>query len=336
MKRPPKYEVSEAMRPPPRVVRDPPVAGRARVPTRVGSWDSQLPSSRSVSVCTSLACQSRRSSPSVLFVARSSERPETVTGAPVALARATKRAAESGLTPNRTSVPGSALASEGNAWPRQRPCSAANTNSRLGTMGPPIPPPSWFCVAPWPNGDAVASPHANERSRSAYVNEPCGTLVPPRVVEAMSPPENWPRATSYALVTTRIERTASCGTLPEPNDRPSSVMLFPVGRCPATENAVAVESLSRIPRTPGCKVATVLRSEALMGRRARRSGSKLRALEPGPAPSLRALERALTVMGSSGTANSPIRMLASIRSSSAWRATLTCAGAMPMKRAVSS
>src|SRR2546422_4359770 len=43
---PPKYEVSEAMRPPPRVVRVPPVAGRARVPTRVGSWDSQLPSSR--------------------------------------------------------------------------------------------------------------------------------------------------------------------------------------------------------------------------------------------------------------------------------------------------
>src|SRR5207244_1024303 len=57
MKRPPKYEVSEAMRPPPRVVRVPPVAGTARVPTRVGSWDSQLPSSRSVSVATSPATQ---------------------------------------------------------------------------------------------------------------------------------------------------------------------------------------------------------------------------------------------------------------------------------------
>src|SRR5437762_4495219 len=46
MKCPPKNEVSEAMTPPPRVVRVPPVAGRARLPTRVGSWDSQLPSSR--------------------------------------------------------------------------------------------------------------------------------------------------------------------------------------------------------------------------------------------------------------------------------------------------
>jgi len=50
MKCPPKNEVSEAMTPPPRVVRVPPVAGRARLPTRVGSWDSQLPSSRRVRV----------------------------------------------------------------------------------------------------------------------------------------------------------------------------------------------------------------------------------------------------------------------------------------------
>src|SRR2546427_3941323 len=119
----------------------------------------------------------------------------------------------------------------------------------------------------------------------------------------MTPPENWPRATSYALVTTRIERTASWGTLPEPNDRPSRVTLLAVGRCPATENAVAGESLSRIPRTPGCKVATVLRSEALIGRRASRSGAEVRALEPGPAPSLRPLGRALTVTGPSRTAN---------------------------------
>ena len=167
MKRPPKNEVSEAMTPPPRVVRVPPVAGRARLPTRVGSWDSQLPSSRRVRVWTSLACQSSRSRPSVLFVARSPERPETVTGAPVALARVTKRAAESGLTPSHTSVPGSALTSEGKSWPRQRPCSAANTNSLLGTMGPPMPPPSWFCVMPWPNGDELTSPHSSERSRSA-------------------------------------------------------------------------------------------------------------------------------------------------------------------------
>src|SRR5207244_3493581 len=102
MKCPPKNEVSEAMTPPPRVVRVPPVAGRARLPTRVGSWDSQLPSSRRVRVWTSLACQSSRSRPSVLFVARSPERPATVTGAPVALARVTKRAAECGLTPSHT------------------------------------------------------------------------------------------------------------------------------------------------------------------------------------------------------------------------------------------
>src|SRR6266550_3660032 len=44
---------------------------------------------------------------------------------------------------------------------------------------------------------------------------------------------------------TRSERTASWGTLPEPNDMPSMVMLFAVGRCPATEKAVAVESLPR-------------------------------------------------------------------------------------------
>src|SRR5207247_2505967 len=50
----------------------------------------------------------------------------------------------------------------------------------------------------------------------------------------------------------------------------------------------------------------------------------------------RALERALTVTGSSGTAASPMRILATIRSSSAWRATLTWTAAMPRKRAVSS
>src|SRR5437762_2786994 len=97
MKCPPKNEVSEAITPPPRVVRVPPVAGRARLPTRVGSWDSQLPSSRRVRVWTSLACQSSRSRPSVLFVARSPERPESVTGAPVALARVTQRVGERAL-----------------------------------------------------------------------------------------------------------------------------------------------------------------------------------------------------------------------------------------------
>src|SRR2546425_7990779 len=105
----------------------------------------------------------------------------------------------------------------------------------------------------------------------------------------MTPPENWPRATSYALVTTRIERTASWGTLPEPNDRPSRVTLLAVGRCPATENAVAGESLSRIPRAPGCKGAPGLRSEALIGRGARPPRAELRAPGPRPAPAPPAL-----------------------------------------------
>ena len=71
---------------------------------------------------------------------------------------------------------------------------------------------------------------------------------------------------------TRIERTASWGTLAEPNDMPSMVMLFAVGRCPATEKAVAVESLPRIPSTPGWSVATVFTSETSIGSRASCSG----------------------------------------------------------------
>src|SRR2546430_12210798 len=144
-----------------------------------------------------------------------------------------------------------------------------------------MPPPSWFWVYPWSNGDSVTPPQARPRSRSPYVNDPCGTLVPLRVVDATSPPENWPRATSYVLVTTRVVRRASCGTFPEPNERPSSVMVLAVERWPATENAVLVESVSPIPTTPGARVASVFRSEASIGRRATNSGVRLRSVEPG-------------------------------------------------------
>ena len=77
----------------------------------------------------------------MLSLVRSLGRPGTVTGAPVAWASAMKRAAESGLTPRRSSVAGSALASDVRPWSRQRPCKAPNANSRFGMIGPPIPPP---------------------------------------------------------------------------------------------------------------------------------------------------------------------------------------------------
>src|SRR6266704_1925178 len=148
MKLPLKYDVREANTPSPRVERVPPVAGTARLPTRVGSCESQLPSRRSVSVWASDAFQSRRSRARVVVVLRSAESPETDVGAPLAAASAMNRPAESGLTPRRTSVPASAVVSEGSASPRQRPCSAPNTNNLFETIGPPIPPLSWFCVEP--------------------------------------------------------------------------------------------------------------------------------------------------------------------------------------------
>ena len=61
------------------------------------------------------------------------------------------------------------------------------------------------------------------------VHEPAVEVIArlqPRVVDATCPPVNCPRATSYVLVTTRVLRTASDGTLPAPKLSPSSVMLF--------------------------------------------------------------------------------------------------------------
>src|SRR3989454_3225871 len=48
---------------------------------------------------------------------------------------------------------------------------------------------------------------------------------------------------------------ASCGTIAPPNERPSSVIRLAVGRCPATERAGRVLSVSAIPTTPGASVA---------------------------------------------------------------------------------
>ena len=101
----------------------------------------------------------------MVVVLRSPETPESDMGAPLAAASAMNRAAESGLTPRRISVPASAVVREGSASPRQRPCSAPNTNSLFETIGPPMPPLSWFCVEPWPNAEVVSSPQARERSR---------------------------------------------------------------------------------------------------------------------------------------------------------------------------
>ena len=81
--------------------------------------------------------------------------------------------------------------------------------------------------------------------------EPWTTLVPLRVVEATRPPLNWPRATSYVLVTTRVARIASWGTDPDPKRRPSSVTALASARWPATEKAAAVLSVPPSATTPG-------------------------------------------------------------------------------------
>ncbi len=120
----------------------PPVAGSDSDPIRVGSCEVQRPSSRSVSVCASDGFQSTRTSPLALSFPRSLGISGSVAGTPVAPASETNRAAESPLTPSRARVAGSAELSEVSPSSRQRPWSEPNTNRRLRTMGPPIPPPS--------------------------------------------------------------------------------------------------------------------------------------------------------------------------------------------------
>src|SRR3989442_10364165 len=80
MKFPPKYDVSEAITPPPCSLLVPPAGGSASAPSRVGSCDVQRPSNRSMSVCASVTFQSRRNRPTVLSLVRSLAQ---ATGAPI-------------------------------------------------------------------------------------------------------------------------------------------------------------------------------------------------------------------------------------------------------------
>ena len=157
--------VHEAMAPPLRSERVPPVDGNASESTRVGSCDLQRPFKRSTSVWGSETCQSMRISAVVLSVVRSPSRSGMLIGTPVVPASARKRAASSGLTPSRSRVAESAVTSDGRASARQRPCTAPNAKRRLRTSGPPNPPLRWLSVYPSPNGDDVAPPHARARSR---------------------------------------------------------------------------------------------------------------------------------------------------------------------------
>src|SRR2546422_8379373 len=99
MKPSPKCDDSDAIAPPARCARVPPVAGSASGLTRVGSCELQRLSNRSITVCASARFQSIRTSATLLSVARSPGSAGTVMGTPVAPASARKRAAESGLTP---------------------------------------------------------------------------------------------------------------------------------------------------------------------------------------------------------------------------------------------
>src|SRR6266496_2256551 len=163
----PKWDVNDAITPPARSQRLPPVDGRASDLTRVGSSEFHRPSKRTISVCASARFQSIRSRAAVLSVPRSPRAAGTLTGTPVAASSVRKRAAESGLTPSRSSVAGSAVASDGRAWSFERTCSAPNRNSRSRTTGPPIPSPIWVCVYPWLNGDAVTPPQARSEEHTS-------------------------------------------------------------------------------------------------------------------------------------------------------------------------
>src|SRR5438874_1350538 len=158
----PKWDVHDAITPPARSERLPPVDGRARDLTRAGSSEVHRPSNRNISVCASARFQSIRSRAAVLLVPWSPSALGTVTGTP-SLATADAATLERlGVSPDSAA---SAVASDGRAWSFQRPCSAPNTKSRSRTTGPPIPPPIWFWVYPWLNGDAVTPPQASARSR---------------------------------------------------------------------------------------------------------------------------------------------------------------------------
>src|SRR5438034_5984294 len=94
MRLPAKCDVRDAITPPPRSVRVPPVGGRPRGLTRVGCCESHRPSNRSVSVWASETFQSNRRNATALSVVRLSERPWTCAGAPLAAARSEEHTSE--------------------------------------------------------------------------------------------------------------------------------------------------------------------------------------------------------------------------------------------------
>jgi hypothetical protein len=163
-------------------------------------------------------------------------------------------------------------------------------------------------------------------------------LVPPRVVLATWPPENWPRATSKVLVMTRVPRTASCGKVVPPKVRPSRVTLFCDARWPATLKPDCVESLPRCWTTPGVRPASAFGSVASTGRRSACSAAMVRSVLPGSgrnwAPGAGA-RLARTRTSESCVAAWPSCTSATRRSSSLSRCTASVRGCWPMARTVS-
>src|SRR3982751_2674518 len=107
---------------------------------------------------------------------------------PAAVASERKRLTESGLTPKRDSVDGSAFPNEGTTSSRRLSCNAPKMKRWSLTIGPPNPPENWFCVYPCATGEGSLASTARSRSRRLYEKLPCGVLVPPRVVDDTTPP----------------------------------------------------------------------------------------------------------------------------------------------------
>ena len=161
---------------------------------------------------------------------------------------------------------------------------------------------------------------------------PCTLFVPPRVVDATCPPVNCPRLTSYVLVITRVLRTASEGTLPDPKLNPSRVIWFWLVGWPPTENVAAVESVAEVPMTPGASAAMDARSPLSMGSRSSWAADRLRSWLPAVGRSVCcALVFARTWTAASTCALRVSRTLCTRRSSSLCRETGPLYGPNPMK-----
>src|SRR2546430_1200208 len=115
MNPPPKWDDNDAIAQPARCVRVPPVGEGAGGPGGGGSGEPQHPPTPTTRVGPPEGSKPSRSSATLLSVARSPGSAGSVMGTPVAPASARKRAAESGLTPSRSRLGGSADMSEGSA-----------------------------------------------------------------------------------------------------------------------------------------------------------------------------------------------------------------------------